>query len=61
MVEEWSEAERHTRHGVEVARNSEHMQTLNECVVQDEHDGSEPPRPSLVPEQHLRIVLSTSR
>lgn len=32
------------------------METLNEGVVQEEHDTGEPPRPALVPEEHLTDV-----
>jgi hypothetical protein len=33
---------------------------LDEGVVQDEHDGSEPPRPLLVPEKHLANITDIS-
>lgn len=32
------------------------MKTLNECVVQEEHDGGEVPCPLRVPEEHLADI-----
>lgn len=29
------------------------MEALDKCVVEQEHDRGEPPRPLLAPEQHL--------
>lgn len=34
------------------------MQSLDEGVVQDEHEGSSPPCPSLTPEEHLTNVAN---
>lgn len=44
------------RHGIEIATDGKTMKSLDEGVVQDEHDSSKPPRPSLVPEEHLTNV-----
>lgn len=49
-------AETVTSHGVEIFGTGQAMQALDESVVQDEHEGSGPPCPSLTPEQHLSNV-----
>lgn len=41
------------RHGVEVLGSNQNVKTLNEGVVQDEHDGRGVPYPGFTPEQHL--------
>jgi hypothetical protein len=34
------------------------MKTLNESVVQEEHDSGEPPRPLGIPEEHLANITN---
>lgn len=43
-----------SEYGPEAVRMS--RTDLNEGVVQYEHDGGEPPRPFLVPEEHLANI-----
>lgn len=43
-------------HRVDVARDDQHMETLDEGVVEDEHDCCRPPCPSGVPEQYLSNI-----
>jgi len=43
-------AETVTSHGVEVFGTGQAMQSLDESVVQEEHEGGSPPCPSLTPE-----------
>ena len=43
-------------HGVEIARDDQTMESLNEGVVQDEHDSGGIPGPPPVPEEHLTDI-----
>ena len=41
---------------VEIFGTNQAMKTLNEGVVEGEHDGCEPPGPLLIPEEHLTDI-----
>jgi len=49
----WSKMVCSTAKGVNLAH-------LNKCVVEDKHNGGEPPCPFLVPEEHLSNVANIS-
>lgn len=43
-------------HGVEVAGNGQDMKTLDESVVQNKHNGSEPPSNVRIEEEHFANI-----
>jgi hypothetical protein len=45
-----------TSHGIEILGTGQAMQSLDKRVVQNEHEGSSPPCPSLTPEEHLTNI-----
>jgi len=45
-------------HSVQIAGDCKDVKSLNKGVVQNEHDGREPPSPILVPKEHLANIAN---
>lgn len=45
-------------HGIQIAGDGKNVQSLNKGIVQNEHDGREPPGPIFVPKEHLANIAN---